>query len=54
MDTPNFTYVREVDLPDDALVYVEKYGCKYRANKIILGKRVLIADFPLWKDPVFC
>lgn len=48
----NLKYVRIVTIPDDALVYVEKH--KYKANKIMLGKRVPIEELDCWDNKLFC
>lgn len=48
----DITYIREVEIPDDALVYIE--ANKFKTNKIILKGRNLLVDFPLWNDYSFC
>ena len=40
-------YMRQVIVPDDALVYVDNH--KFKANKIHLDKRYTIEQHPLWK-----
>ena len=45
-------YCRRVVLPPDCKVYIEED--KFKADKIILGERVKIKDFEIWKDEDFC
>ncbi len=45
-------WIREVTIPTDATIYVEKD--KFKTNKFILGPRVLIQDFEFWSDEEFC
>lgn len=42
-------YMREVQIPADALVYCQSN--QFKSNKLILGERELIQDHPLWKNP---
>jgi hypothetical protein len=45
-------YIREVEILDDSLVYVEKD--KFKANKFILHSRVLLEEFEEWNNFEFC
>ena len=45
-------YLRDITIPDDALVYVEPYS--FKCNKIILGSRRLIRELEWWNDINFC
>lgn len=45
-------YIREIKIPSDARIVKNPMGNKWRANKIILGKRYRIKeDFEKWFDP---
>lgn len=44
--------VRDVRIPDDAIVYVE--NDKFKANKLILGESMAIGDLDAWHDDIFC
>lgn len=48
------TKIAIVTLPDDAKVYADPVGDKWKADKIILSDIVLIEESNLWIDPVFC
>jgi hypothetical protein len=57
-DLYDCTWIREVILPDDALIYVgyNEY-CKnkyYKANKFILKEKIAINKFYKWLDYDFC
>ncbi len=43
-------WVREVTIPQDALVCVEDDG--FKANKIILSQRIPLKDLNIWNDPI--
>ena len=45
-------FVRSVTIPDDALIYIEKF--KYKTDKMILGERVKIGDLDVWEDDRYC
>ncbi len=45
-------WIREVILPDDAKIYVEKN--KYKADKFILKEKMEINQLLEWNDPDFC
>jgi hypothetical protein len=45
-------YIRKVILPDDAHVYTERN--KFKCDRFILEERILLPDFPLWSNHVFC
>jgi hypothetical protein len=45
-------YAREVTVPDDAQVWVEKY--KFKSDCLILGDRVPIVDLLVWMDEDYC
>lgn len=45
-------YARVVQIPDDALVYIEDN--KIKADKLILLERMRIVDLPFWNDDKFC
>jgi hypothetical protein len=45
-------YIREVEIVDDSWIYVETN--KFKADKIVLKKRVLLKDFSLWDKSDFC
>ena len=45
-------YVREIDIPDDAMVYCE--DMIFKSDKLIFLSRILIKDFVGWNDFDFC
>ena len=48
----NMHYIRDVTLPDGALVWIG--GSKFKASEIILGERKMIEDLPELSDEAFC
>jgi len=45
-------YIREVEILDDSLVYIE-YN-KFKTNKFYLKEKILLNDFNKWHDFGFC
>jgi hypothetical protein len=45
-------YIREVEILDDSLIYIEKN--KFKTNKFVLKERCLLKDFPFLNDMYFC
>jgi hypothetical protein len=48
------TYVAELTIPDDAQVYKDPEGDKWKADKILIHKIYKIDEFEGWQDNAFC
>ena len=48
----NMTYVREVEILDDSLVYIEEN--KFKADKFYLHPKVSLKNFEQWNNLEFC
>src|SRR6185312_15184561 len=51
-DCKNAWFIREVIIPDDAIIHIKSNY--FETNKFILGERVDLHDFYVWKDYNFC
>ena len=49
-DGQEMYYCRSVTIPDDAQVYVENHH-KFKADRLVLGEPVPIAELSVWQDP---
>lgn len=52
LDTGEFQYMREVEIPGDALVYID--NLKFKTNKFKLKPRHEIMSHPLWSNNNIC
>lgn len=50
--TLNSTYIRRVEIMNDSRIYIEDN--KFKADKFILGERILLKDLELWNDAAYC
>lgn len=47
-------YIAEITIPEDAQIYADPHGDKWKASKIFIHKITPIEDMPWWSDPIFC
>jgi hypothetical protein len=45
-------YIREVHIPDDALVHAEFF--RYRADKLVIDSQIKFGDWSIWHDNDYC
>jgi hypothetical protein len=51
----NYGYtVAKIEIPDDALIYVDPEGCKFKADRFIVTKQYYISDWNMWSNGDYC
>jgi hypothetical protein len=48
------TTIATIEIPDDALIYIDPEGCKFKADRFIIIKQQHISEWDMWSNGDYC